>query len=512
MKCHVMNENSVPGPNDEQPASQLQSIVSYVKNGDMEAAVAHARRLTDRHVASEAWRFLAAENANLQRWDDALSHVDRALQHDPNSRQLRLMRAVLLEQQGADHAALAELEALAREARDSPMLLAHLAAQLNTAGRSDEADSLLMEGLGRWPADAALHTQLARLRWQRGAGFDAMLPIEQAIQHLPREMHLRLVAADLLHAAGATERALELLDTGLKAAPQSATFRTSIGALLEGLDRLDEALPYLREACRRAPQSVPARRNLIRALLRAGGAGEALALCNQLLAQLPEDQLLIAQRATALRLLGKAEYRELYDYQRLVRIFTLAPAAPFTSIEEFNLAFAQELAPLHRAVWHPLEQSLRGGSQTERNLPRDNPVIAAFFNMLDAPIREYIAGLRADDLEHPLDRRRRAGYRISGSWSVQLRADGFHINHVHPRGWLSSAYYVSLPDVTNDYTRAGWLKFGEPGIPIPGCAAEYFVKPAAGKLVLFPSYMWHGTVAFAAGGPRLTAAFDVVPA
>ena len=31
-------------------------------------------------------------------------------------------------------------------------------------------------------------------------------------------------------------------------------------------------------------------------------------------------------------------------------------------------------------------------------------------------------------------------------------------------------------------------------------------------LVLFPSYMWHGTVAFADGAARLTAAFDVLPA
>ena len=30
-------------------------------------------------------------------------------------------------------------------------------------------------------------------------------------------------------------------------------------------------------------------------------------------------------------------------------------------------------------------------------------------------------------------------------------------------------------------------------------------------LVLFPSYMWHGTVTFGEGGRRLTAAFDVVP-
>ena len=47
---------------------------------------------------------------------------------------------------------------------------------------------------------------------------------------------------------------------------------------------------------------------------------------------------------------------------------------------------------------------------------------------------------------------------------------------------------------------------------IAGCGPEHFVEPAAGMLVLFPSYMWHGTVPFATGAPRLTAAFDVVPA
>ncbi|HUL47329.1 MAG TPA: putative 2OG-Fe(II) oxygenase [Steroidobacteraceae bacterium] len=30
--------------------------------------------------------------------------------------------------------------------------------------------------------------------------------------------------------------------------------------------------------------------------------------------------------------------------------------------------------------------------------------------------------------------------------------------------------------------------------------------------VLFPSYFWHGTVPFASEQPRLTVAFDVVPA
>jgi tetratricopeptide (TPR) repeat protein len=510
MQCRVMNENPIPGTVAAGAASQLQVIVSLASSGDVARAMAEAGRITDRGVAIDAWRFLSEINANTQRWAEAISAIENALLHAPDSRELRLTRALLLEQQGNDRAALAELESLARAAEDSPQLLVHLATQLRSAGRIEEAEALLLRALQRWPADAALHSQLARALWQRGAGLDAMRHIVDAIERQPRELHLRLVAADLLRNAGAADQALTLLERGLELAPDSAIFRTSIGVLLEGMDRLDAALPYLRDAQRRAPQSVPVRRNLVPALLRTGAAGEARSILDGLLAQFPDDQLLIAQRATALRLLDDAEYRRLYDYPRVVKTFALRPAAPFADIGEFNAAFARELAPLHRAAQHPLEQSLRGGSQTERHLPHDNPVIAAFFAMLDAPIREYVNALRDTDASHPLDRRKRGSYRISGSWSVQLRPQGFHLDHVHPRGWLSSAYYVSLPDVSDSDSRGGWLKFGEPGIRIPGCEPEHFVKPAEGMLVLFPSYLWHGTVAN--GAPRLTAAFDVLPA
>jgi hypothetical protein len=41
---------------------------------------------------------------------------------------------------------------------------------------------------------------------------------------------------------------------------------------------------------------------------------------------------------------------------------------------------------------------------------------------------------------------------------------------------------------------------------------EHAVKPEPGKLVLFPSYMWHGTAPFGGDQPRLTIAFDLIPA
>jgi tetratricopeptide (TPR) repeat protein len=490
---------------------RLQLIVSYASAGNLDQAKASATELVDKAMACEAWRLLSRVNANTQRFDEARSAIEIALQHQPDSRIARLERAVVMDQQGQYTESLAELEALARVAIDSPQLLVHLARALQFAGRAGEAEEQLEAALRRWPVEMPLHVQLVQLRWQRGAADTATLFLERAIAQFPRELGLRLVAADHLRNAGQTHKALTLLEDGLALAPESPALLTSIGVLLDGLDRPEEAKGYLERAVARAPDSAAAMRNLAATQLRLGEAANALRLCEELSAKAPDDQQLIAYCATALRLLGDPRYGQLHDYARLVRPFRLQPPARFTDIAQFNAALAHELLQLHRAEQRPLAQSLRGGTQTERNLPAGNPVIAEFFAMIDAPIRDYIARLRDND-DHPTDRRKSAGYRIAGSWSVQLQPGGFHINHVHPQGWLSSAYYLELPGVVNDAgTRAGWLAFGEPNMPIAACPPDHFVKPAAGMLVLFPSFLWHGTVAFAEGGRRLTAAFDVVP-
>ena len=78
-------------------------------------------------------------------------------------------------------------------------------------------------------------------------------------------------------------------------------------------------------------------------------------------------------------------------------------------------------------------------------------------------------------------------------------------------GWLSSAYYVDLPPSVNADSRDGWIKFGQPALEL-GQEPEHVVQPKAGRLVLFPSYMWHGTIPFSGAATRLTLPFDVVPA
>jgi tetratricopeptide (TPR) repeat protein len=432
-----------------------------------------------------------------------------AVQQSSQNRQMRFARALELERAGRAAESLELLLGLETEASDSPELLVHVGRALTAANRAAEAETKISAALAHWPTSVELHVLLAELLWQRGAGAASLQWLEAAIDAHPHELGLRLVAAGLLKNMDNAPRALELLEAGLARAPQSAAFLTSLGVVLDELDRPHEALGYLRAAIPRARNPAPAMLNLASTLLRTGDAAEALEICEKLIAATPDDQKLLAYRATALRLLGDPRHAALCDHDRFVRTYRLVPPPPYADIAEFNAAFGRELEALHFSTQRPVSQSLRGGTQTERRLPVENPVIAQFFAMLDAPIREYIARLDPVDAAHPTVRRARGGYRIGGSWSVKLAPGGFHTNHVHPDGWLSSAYYVAVPPVNGD-SRATWLKFGEPGVRV-GLAPEHYVRPEAGLLVLFPSFFWHGTVPFHEGGGRLTAAFDVLP-
>jgi hypothetical protein len=138
-------------------------------------------------------------------------------------------------------------------------------------------------------------------------------------------------------------------------------------------------------------------------------------------------------------------------------------------------------------------------------------VIQAVLRAFADPVESYCHSI-GNDARHPLSSRNTGNGVLTGCWSVQLRREGFHLNHVHAEGWISSAYYVSVPDEVDDTAlMSGWLKFGEPRLPVPGATPERVVQPKAGQLALFPSYMWHGTNAIHGPVPRITIAFDALP-
>ncbi|MFY9352522.1 MAG: putative 2OG-Fe(II) oxygenase, partial [Sphingobium sp.] len=174
---------------------------------------------------------------------------------------------------------------------------------------------------------------------------------------------------------------------------------------------------------------------------------------------------------------------------------------------------ADLLRTLHGAAAPYPDQSVRGGTQTDRPLLfRHEPIVQRTREAIEAAVRSYVAQLPPAEEGHPLLGTPRAELRFAGSWSVRLRAQGYHACHSHPAGWISSALYISLPAAeTMGAPPAGWLRFGTPPPELGLDLAPYGeVEPAVGRLVLFPSTLWHGTIPFA-DGERLSIAFDIAP-
>jgi tetratricopeptide (TPR) repeat protein len=387
------------------------------------------------------------------------------------------------------------------------------ARSLIAQGARERAEAVLHECLQLDPRLVDAHSNLAQLIWLRsGDAAQSTAALDQALQAFDNDDALWAAKAAILQGAGDARAAYACL--ALRAARARASPTLMVRAGLAALDFDPATAVSLAErALGVVPASVPARTVLAAALLGVGDARAALTHCERLLGSAPDDQYLLALQTTAWRLLGDERYAQLCDYRKLVMPQQLEPPAPWPDLASFLADLTVSLNRLHDPNGHALLfQSLRHGTETTQDLTRSaDPVIRALFGTFAAPIRRYLehVGHGAD----PLRRRNHGRWRFNGSWSVRLRSSGFHANHVHPRGWLSSACYLELPGSMSDaQTDEGILTFGEPGIRTsPVLSAEYSLRPELGMLVLFPSYFWHGTVPFGSNEARLTVAFDAVP-
>jgi uncharacterized protein (TIGR02466 family) len=214
----------------------------------------------------------------------------------------------------------------------------------------------------------------------------------------------------------------------------------------------------------------------------------------------------------ALRAQGDSRDEALNDYENFVQVFELAPPEGYTDMDAFNRDLNAYLDRLHRDKRECIDQTLRRGTQTLDNLFGKG-------HLLVERLRTHRRGRRhlhrkiADNDKHPLLKRRSKEFKYSASWSSRLHDCGFHTNHVHPKGWISSAYYIALPDAVADpKAKEGWIQFGAPDFDAGLKDAVRRVEKACPRQArVFPSYMWHGTVPFHSQQSRTTIAFDVVP-
>lgn len=379
--------------------------------------------------------------------------------------------------------------------------------------RYDEAEAAYQRALAGPRPCIDAHLDLAQSIWMRtGDAKAASKWLDQAMAATPDQPQLAHFKSKLLDYTGDKHGAYQVLVSTIRSSQQSTvTLELQAADAALALGDLEAASFHAERVRQVAPEDPNLLRVVCDLYLALGRGAEAIEAAERLYQLLPMDRSVLARLATAWRLTGDDRYGSLYAYGQFVKTFDIETPDPWADLPSYLADLATSLEAAHGLIAHPLGQSLRGGSQTLQNLLQSqDPAIAAFFAAIDAPIRQYIAQLGRG--REALRQGNLGGYQFSGAWSVHLRPGGFHTDHVHPKGWLSSAFYVDTPSAVEAGGREGWLKFGQPGIAtLPALEAEHWVKPQPGRLVLFPSYMWHGTVPFTSKDRRLSIAFDLVP-
>lgn len=219
-----------------------------------------------------------------------------------------------------------------------------------------------------------------------------------------------------------------------------------------------------------------------------------------------EEQHVYPYLSIAWRLLGDPRWEALEKRDGLVATYDLR-----AGIADFDRLVGL-VRSMHNQKGQPLEQSLRGGTQTDAPLLlRIDPEIEELKQAILKAARHHISNLPDPVADHPqLSWARDFPPRVAASWSVRFRGSGHHAGHVHPAGWFSSALYLEVPETLGKEDGGdGWLMLGQPhellNIALPPIRK---VRPEPGHLTLFPSTMWHGTNPFTSG-ERLTIAFDL---
>ena len=381
-------------------------------------------------------------------------------------------------------------------------------------GDFDEADVAYRTALTLKPDYVDVHVFLNKLYWEYKRDELLGKSYEVGLKHNKASPALWMDYVTVLEKA---ERYAEAEKVRLRASGHIADrpeFLRSQAAAFARQGKAEDARKYFEKALSYDEAGVATKLAYARFLIQQADYEPALAQLARVTELAPANQEAWAYRGLCWQQTGDEKAKWLNDYQRYVKPIRINAPAGYRDLNEFLDELQPVVRSFHSSLQHPIDQTLRGGSQTFGKLfDRPHPLIQKLKGSLSGAVAAYIEEL-PDDPEHPLLSRKSSNFDFATSWSVWLRQCGFHVNHMHSMGWISSSFYLGLPENSpeQDAAHEGWIKFGESNLGL-GEREQIgrLIKPEVGTLVLFPSYMWHGTIPFSDNADRITTPFDIVP-
>jgi tetratricopeptide (TPR) repeat protein len=489
------------------------------RSGDTTAALEILQRAASIDpLDARIWLGVGDVHQQIGTLEKAVQAYELALKASPNL-------AVAHHSLGLTYAALHDLENAitqyghARKAGlVNPALDYNEAVTLSRQGDFYAATELMRRVSQADPDNIQAHILQADYGWQAGIYASPCSSIIEAAQRLGSQSPLYRAAIKRTLQARAFHEALNLIECAPKAlqvSPEFSAARANILSETGDFKAADEIYDGLHAFIH---QSGSALSTYARHLLKKGKPELAELACQSALLLEPDLQIAQSYLGVAWRMQNDPREYWLHDYDTAVFSVPLTVPENYRDLPDFLATLRKLLSEFHNANKAPVDQSVRGGTQTLEHLfTRRNPEISQLRLSIEKVLNAIFSKMTADPT-HPFLRRIPRGennFIFSGAWSVQLAAQGYHLNHMHNEGWLSSACYISLPsEMTSaaENNHEGWLQLGSPpaemGLDLP---PRRLVKPVPGNVVLFPSSMWHGTLPFQSNTPRLSVAFDVIP-
>lgn len=470
---------------------------------------------------------------------------------DPGQADAQFMLGLVDLQQGRVETALQRLQAASRAAPDNLDVKAALGRALFALLRPAEAASAFAAVLERAPDAVDVRAHFAVALQESGAVEQAIEQYRIALAARPNDAYLHFslgTAHKRLHefeaAVDAYRRADGLAPDDVSVVVALATALLERGLMADAADAFERvvaldasdvqswcllgytrirsgnsqgAADAAREFGRRSGAALVADDLLSNAVLSGGDNDGALEICNRSIARSPANIQAHADRSIALAAKGlRDEAKQVVDFDRFLQVSQIEVPAGFDDIEAFNTALLQHLRAHPELRFDFSSISCHNGQTSGEILIEPKGPVAELESILIRAGEQYRQ--RLGNAVHPWVLGAPQRTELS-AWCTVLRSQGYQHGHIHPTSWLSGVYYLHLPRRRTDAAdrepsdRAGWIEFGRTPDHYPaGDQGEIrYVEPKPGTLVLFPSFVYHRTVAFDSDDERATIAFDFRP-
>lgn len=393
---------------------------------------------------------------------------------------------------------------------DTHVNLGHV---LRRQRRSSEAEKALLTALGIQPDHLKALRALGMLHLASGRPDEAAKRLRRAVELAPDQPGLRGYLGIALHQSGDLQGAEEAYRQALAIDAEDVDTWMNLGITLQDRGRLDDAISAYEEAGSRDPGLAAPRHRLAEALLAAERPEQALQEAERANALDPGDPTGVALRIAALQAIGRgAEAEELLGLNTLIRAVDLEPPPAYPDVRSFNDALAAHVLEHPTLSYEPTGHATRRGRHTRDLLVGEKGPVAHLETQVLAAVDAYLEALQVD-AGHPFPGPVPEPHRLT-MWAVVMEAEGHQLPHIHPAAWLSGVYYVELPETLGRGGEdvSGWIEFGlapdelRPESDMP----NRLLRPAEGRIFLFPSYLYHQTVPFPGDHRRISIAFDLL--